>query len=433
MTLFVIVFIDLLGFGLILPLLPYYAETFGATPTLVGLLTASYAAAQLIGAPVLGRLSDRYGRRPVLLVSIFGTFVGFLLLGFAAPLARVLVGLLPTALVTNPAAATNTLTLGILFFSRILDGLTGGNISVAQAYITDITDEKNRARGLGLIGAAFGLGFILGPAIGGALSSGERYAVPAFVAAGLALLNWFGVLVWLPESLTDKVRAMLAKRPTKAVLSFGEMWRALQRPRFGPLVHSRFLYGLAFAIFTGVFALHAKYRLGLDATQTGYILAYVGLLSVLVQGLAIGRLTARFPESRLIFGAVVLLAVSLPAWALAASVPVVLVALIPVALSSGVFNTVVNSAITKSVYPEEIGGALGLSASIESLTRVIGPIAGGLMLDYGGTWVPGVFGAALMIWLASFVWRRLITNPDPPLPSRGQEGVAPESVPTTSH
>ncbi|MCX7841022.1 MAG: MFS transporter, partial [Anaerolineae bacterium] len=132
---FLIVFVDLLGFSLILPLLPYYAETFGADAFVTGLLVASYAVAQLIGAPLLGRWSDRAGRRPVLLISIFGTFIGFVLLGFAGA-------------------------LWMLFLSRVIDGLTGGNISVAQAYITDVTDEKNRAKGLGLVGAAFGLGFI---------------------------------------------------------------------------------------------------------------------------------------------------------------------------------------------------------------------------------------------------------------------------------
>ncbi|MGD9049565.1 MAG: MFS transporter, partial [Anaerolineae bacterium] len=160
-TLFVIVFIDLLGFGLILPLLPYYADRYGATPFVVGLLTASYAAAQLVGAPVLGRLSDRHGRRPVLLISIFGTAVSLLVLGLAEPLGIWLAGLLlPSSLSGQElATATNIIILAILFTSRILDGITGGNISVAQAYITDITDEENRARGLGLIGAAFGLGF----------------------------------------------------------------------------------------------------------------------------------------------------------------------------------------------------------------------------------------------------------------------------------
>ena len=172
-AIFLIVFIDLLGFGLILPLLPFYAETFGASDTVIGLLVASYAAAQLIGAPLLGRLSDRYGRRPVLLLSLIGTMVGFLFLGFAK-------------------------TLVVLFASRILDGLTGGNISVAQAYIADVTDEKSRAKGMGLIGAAFGLGFIFGPVTGGLLSQ-YGYAVPAFVAAGLVAINLVMVLIWLPK------------------------------------------------------------------------------------------------------------------------------------------------------------------------------------------------------------------------------------------
>jgi len=408
-TIFVVVFVDLLGFGLILPLLPYYADRYGAAPFVVGLLAASYAAAQLVGAPVLGRMSDRYGRRPILLLSIAGTIAGFLLLGLADPLGKALAG-------DRPTATVNAAILAILFLSRILDGLTGGNISVAQAYITDITDEGNRARGLGLIGAAFGLGFIIGPAAGGALSAGERYALPAFVAAAIATLNWLSVLFWLPESLTAERKARMAGATKRAILSLRDLWQAMKRPRFGPLLHIRLWYGLAFATFTGVFALYTQYRLGLDSTQTGYILAYVGLLSVLVQGVAIGRLARRFAENRLILGAVGLLAVSLLGWAVAPNVPLLLVVLAPVALAAGVLNTVINSAITKSVYPEEVGGALGLAASLESLSRVVGPPAGGLLLGLLGTWAPGVAGAALMVWLASFVWRRLLANPDPPLP-----------------
>ena len=342
-TVFVIVFIDLLGFGLILPLLPYYADRYGATPFVVGLLAASYAAAQLIGAPVLGRLSDRHGRRPVLLVSIAGTALGFLLLGLAEPLGIWLSGFLPSSLSGQALAnATNTIILTILFVSRILDGITGGNISVAQAYITDITDEENRAQGLGLIGAAFGLGFIIGPAVGGALSAGERYAIPAFFAAALAFLNWIAVYFWLPESLTDEIKAQLAKQPAKAILSLTELWQAMRRPRFGPLLHVRLWYGLAFATFTGVFALYAQYRLRLDATQTGYVFAYVGLLIVLVQGLAIGRLAKRYPENRLILGAVIVLTVSLLGWAFAPNVWVLLIVLAPVAFASGILNTIIN-------------------------------------------------------------------------------------------
>jgi len=413
LTLFFVVLADMLGFGLILPLLPYYADNFGAGPFVIGLLGASYAAAQLFGAPVAGRLSDRYGRRPLLLTSIMGTFLSLVLLAVAEPLGRALAG-------DGLPGSANLLILAVLFASRILDGLTGGNITVAQAYITDLTDAENRARGLGMIGAAFGLGFMIGPAVGGALSAGERYAVPAAFAAGLALLNWFAVLFLLPESLTAEARARLARRPARGVLSPAELWRALHRPRFGPLVHTRLFYGLAFAAFTGVFALYAQYRLGLSATQTGYVLAYVGLLSVLVQGVAIGRLTRRFPENRLILGAVALLGISLLGWALAPNLPLLLIVLVPTALASGVLNTVINSAITKSVYSEEAGGALGLATSIEALTRAIGPAGGGLVLQLLGTWAPGVIGAGLMAWLVTFVWRRLVVNPDPPLPARGE-------------
>ncbi len=421
LTVFIIVFVDLLGFGLILPLLPFYADSYGATPLVVGLLTASYAAAQFIAAPAMGRLSDRYGRRPILLLSIGGTVVGFLLLGLADPLGKALAG-------GSPVATTNAVILAILFLSRIVDGLTGGNISVAQAYITDITDEQNRARGLGLIGAAFGLGFILGPAAGGALSAGGRYAVPAFVAAAIATLNWLAVLLWLPESLTDEIKAQMAQRRERAILSVRELWQAMQRPRFGPLLHIRLWYGVAFATFTGVFALYAQYRLSLDSKQTGYILAYVGLLSVLVQGVAIGQLTKRFAENRLILGAVGLLAVSLLAWAFAPNVPLLLLVLAPIALAAGVLNTVINSAITKSVHPEEVGGALGVAAAIESLTRVIGPLVGGLLLGWFGAWAPGLLCAILMVWLVTFVWRHLVVNPDPPLPRRGNETAAQGTV-----
>jgi DHA1 family tetracycline resistance protein-like MFS transporter len=416
LPIFLIVFIDLLGFGLILPLLPYYAERYGATPLVIGLLTASYAAAQLIGAPILGRLSDRHGRRPILLVSIAGTLLGFLLLGLAEPLGVSLANRFSAgeaSLITQ-----NVFVLGLLFLSRIIDGLTGGNISVAQAYISDITEAKDRARGLGLIGAAFGLGFIIGPAVGGLLST-WGYAVPAFAASTLAAFNLILVALRLPESLTPEARAMMAGRPQPA-FSFRTLWLALSRPRVGPLLHVRFFFGLAFAMFQTVFALFAQYRLGLEPRQTGFVLAYVGVLAVLVQGFAVSRLARRFSDPQLILWSSVVMAISLAAWAWTPNVWALLVIIAPLAASGGILNTIINTALSKSVYPEEVGGTLGLSASAESLTRVIAPSLGGFLLGSIGAWAPGVFVALLMVWVISFVWRRIVVNPDPPLKPRGQ-------------
>jgi len=390
-SIFLIVFIDLLGFSIILPLLPFYAETFGASPFLIGLLTASYAAAQFLGAPLMGRLSDRFGRRPVLLVSIAGTFVGFIML-----------------------AAANSLFL--LFASRIVDGLTGGNITVAQAYITDVTDRKNRARGLGMIGAAFGLGFIFGPAIGGALSQ-FGYAVPAILAAVLSGVNLLLVGLWLPESLTPERRLAIAQSQ-KPSFTVKALLAALRRPYVGALLHSRFFFGLAFSMFQTVFALYGQARFGLTAQNTGYILAYVGVLAAFTQGFLVGKLVNRIPEDRLVFWGIGLMAFSLLGWALAPTMLVLLVVMIPIALSGGILNTVISSALTKSVSTAEIGGTLGLSSSLESLTRVIAPSLGGIMIERLGPAAPGLFGFAVLILLFSYAWRNILnlapSEPDDP-------------------
>jgi DHA1 family tetracycline resistance protein-like MFS transporter len=383
---FVFVFIDVLGFSLILPLLPYYAETFEATPTIVGLLLGANALTQLISAPVIGRLSDRYGRRPLLILSIGGTVASFLMLGFAD-------------------------SLWVLFASRILDGLLGGNVSLAQAYITDVTDEENRARGLGLIGASFGLGFIFGPALGGTLSVGGNYRLPAFAAAILAALNLLGVFLWLPESLPPEKRSQRARSP-RSEFSARALWEALRRPCVGPLLNVQLLYALAFTMFQTMFSLFALERLGLDARSTSFVLTYVGLLIVAVQGGGIGFLTKRFSDKQLIFGGSILLALTLLGWALTPTVWWLLAILAPLALASGVLRVAVNSALTKSVYPEEVGGALGLSAALGSLARIASPVVGAFLLDNVSTAAPGVLASVLMLFLVPFVWRRVLLVPD---------------------
>lgn len=378
-----VVFIDLLGFSLILPLLPYYAKTFAADDFTTGILVASYAVAQLIGAPLLGRLSDRFGRRPILLVSVFGTFLGFLLLGFAN-------------------------TLFLLFVSRIIDGLTGGNLSVAQAYITDVTDAKSRSQGLGMIGAAFGIGFTIGPVAGGLLSQ-WGYAVPAFVAAGLSLINLALIFFWLPESLTPEKRAQMPeKRPA---VTFGALLKALQRPFSGSLLITRFFFGLAFAIFQTIFSLYALNKFNLNASDTGLILTFVGVLSVITQGFLIGRIVKLVREDILIVGCVALMSLSLIGWALTPSVIGLLIVLIPTALSGGILNTLLSSTLTKAVEPQEVGGILGLAASVESSTRILAPTLGGFLLQQVGTWAPGAVGAVIMALLLVYVWITIYNHP----------------------
>lgn len=382
-SIILVVFIDLLGFSLILPLLPYYAETFKASQTVTGILIASYALMQLIGAPILGRLSDRFGRRPVLLISVFGTFIGFLLLGFANA-------------------------LWMLFASRILDGLTGGNLSVAQAYISDVTDEKSRSKGLGMIGAAFGLGFIIGPVTGGLLSQ-WGYAVPAFAAAAISFINLILIYTWLPESLTEEKRSqMTEKRPA---VTLNALLVAFQRPFTGSILITRFFFGLAFAIFQTIFSLYALAKFNLTARDTGFVLTYVGVLSVIVQGFLVGRLTSRFREDLLMAICVVLMAFSLLGWALAPSVLWLYIIMTPTALSGGLLNTLLSSTLTKAVAPQEIGGILGLSASVESSTRIIAPILGGVLLQQIGTWAPGAFGAVLMVGVSVYVYIKIYNHP----------------------
>ena len=378
-----IVLVDMLGFALIVPLLTFFADSFGATAFQTGLLVSSYAAVQMVSAPFLGRLSDRFGRKPVFLISIFGTFVGFLILG-----------------------AANS--LWMLFVSRILSGLTAGNISVAQAYIADITDEKNRARGMGMFGAAFGIGFILGPALGGMLSQ-FGFAVPALVAAGLAFLNLLAVGFWLPESLTEQRRAELSNSK-KADFSFSALFSALQRPMAGPLLWIRFGFAIAFNSFQTVFPLYVLKRFGLGAGQTGYILAYIGIVLVIMQGGLIGPLSARYRESDLLVAFLAFSWVGLTGWALAPTFPFLLVAMLPLAIGAGSFNALINSAISKSVSREEVGGMLGFGSGLESLTRVVMPAAASYLLGAYGTSVPGWMASIVMVFVVVYAYLNLVAR-----------------------
>jgi DHA1 family tetracycline resistance protein-like MFS transporter len=346
-----------------------------------------------------------------LLLSVIGTGIGFLLLGFADPIGRYLAEMIA------PQAA-NAFVIGVLFISRILDGLTGGNITVAQAYITDVTDDQNRAKGLGLIGAAFGLGFIIGPAVGGALSK-WGYSLPAFVAASVAFINILMIIFLLPESLPLERRTTVTGQ-SRPPFTLQALRLALNRPKVGPLLQVRFFFALAFATFQSIFALYAQ-SIGLSSQTTGILLAYVGLLSVVTQAGLIGFLTRRFRENTLLISGLWVMAGALLAWAFATQLVVLVVLILPLAVAGGVSNTIIQSSTTKSVTWQEVGGILGITASLEAITRVIAPIAGGYLLQNLGLWAPGIFSAILMAWTIILAYRRII------LPARRELG-AEESV-----
>jgi len=349
LVIFITVFIDLVGFGIVIPVLPFYAEgtRFGATPREVGLLFASYSVMQLFFAPVLGRLSDKYGRRPVLLVSLLGTCLGFFILGFAN-------------------------SLWMLFLGRIIDGISGGNISTAQAYIADVTTKEDRAKGMGLIGAAFGLGFVFGPAIGGVLSR-WGISVPFLFAGGLAFANAVLLYFTLPETITPD-------HPARTSAAAGRSWHRLissfQNRRLATVLSIYFVSIVAFSIMTASFSLFMMFRFGFDAFHNGWVFAFVGIVSAIIQGALIGKLVKRFGEPLLVITGSLLFTVSLFASPFITPAVGIIGILVTGALSSigNALNApTLTSLASKSVSEKEQGAIMGVAQSVASLARAVGP------------------------------------------------------------
>jgi DHA1 family tetracycline resistance protein-like MFS transporter len=349
-VLFLTVFIDLMGFGIVIPLLPIYAERLHATPFAAGALIAVYSLMQLIFAPVWGRVSDRVGRRPVLLVSLAGSAVSYLLLAAAG-------------------------SLEMLFAARVLAGAAGANIPVAQAYIADVTSATDRARGMGLIGAAFGLGMVIGPGIGGGLSLlGPR--VPECFAAALCLANVVMAAYRLPESLPGTVRRAAAFRHP---LSLASLREAVARPGAATLLAVFFLVTLGFAILEGTFSLVATHRYGYSAAQVDGLWLYMGLVAVVVQGWLVGRLARHLPERALVIAGTLALGIGFLWIPFAGPAPALLAALGLVVGGQGLASPSLSSLISKTVEAPVQGEALGVSQSLSAGARVIGPAGGGFI------------------------------------------------------
>ena len=368
LPIFLIVLVDILGMTIILPLLPFYAEHYGASPLVVGLLVATYAACSLISSPVIGNLSDRYGRRPLLLISQTGTLIGFLVMASAD-------------------------SLWLVFAARILDGLTAGNLSLAQAYVSDVTRPKDRAKAFGLIGIAFGIGFLIGPAIT-AWMSRYGYHYPVLAAAALSATSIVATWFLLPEvprgglspaagEADDGPAAPAGRR--LGVLEWRGYLEFFRRPVLSRLLVQFFLFAFAFSCFTGGFGMFAERRFTwhgepFDAREVGYVFAYVGFLGIILQGGLLGRMVKAVGEGWLITAGFLSAAVGYAALGYTYSIPMLLVVAAVSSFGSGVLRPALTSRITQEVGRHEQGVALGLSQSLSSIAMVIAPILAGLLI-----------------------------------------------------
>jgi DHA1 family tetracycline resistance protein-like MFS transporter len=357
---FITIFIDLIGFGIVIPVLPLYAKQYGATESVVGLLLGVYSGMQLIFAPVLGRLSDRMGRRPVLLASLIGTSIGFFIMGLAGA-------------------------LWMLFLGRIIDGITGGNISTAQAYIADVTPPEERSRGMGLIGAAFGLGFIFGPAIGGVMSQISPGA-PFLFAGGLAAANATALYFMLPESLASEHREG-AQRGSIIQVVEESKGRGLTA-----VIGTYFFATVAFAILTATYALFANHRFHFDARHTGYMFAYVGTVGAIIQGGLLGRLVNAFGDKALTITGTAVFAASMFILPLCQSVTGLILVSTGIAIGNSLMTPTLSGLASKSASPAWQGRVLGVMASVASLARITGPVMGGWLLGRDAAGDPTRYG-----------------------------------------
>jgi len=397
--LFLTVFVDLVGFGIILPLLPLYADRFGASGTMIGVLVLSYSAAQLFMAPVWGKLSDRFGRRPILIIGLIGSAISYLVFAFAGSILA-------------------------LLLSRVMAGVGGANVPVAQAYIADITPPERRAGGMGLIGAAFGLGFIFGPAIGGILAPISP-AAPGLAAAGLCAVNALLAIFFLPESLSREERearravagagALRAGRAPAPVSGIGpvplpaaSLRVVVRSPDFATILILTFLFTAAFSTMHPVFPLFAAQRFGMEERAVGWLFAFLGTVSALMQGIVVRLVAPRIGEDRLVRLAALPFVAGLLLVAVSQTVPVLLIALALLAIGFGGTLPSLVSLLSRAAPDELQGSSLGIGQSVGALARIAGPLAGGIAWDLFGAPAPFLLGALLAAMAAARVLFRKV-------------------------
>jgi multidrug resistance protein len=375
-VIFFTVFLDLLGFGLVIPILPLYAKTLHASDVETGFLLAIYSVMQLFFSPILGRLSDSAGRRPILLISIFGSCGSQL--GYA---------LAPS--------------FPWLVVARAFAGICGANVTAAQAYIADVTDAKERAAGMGLLGSAMGLGFVFGPTLGGLL--GQRSpTLPFFVASGLAALNLILALIILREPRPA------GERTQARTLTWEGLARTVSLPRLRTLMLLFFVVTFGFANLEGTFSLYLERQFGYGRRETSYLFAYIGVLMVIVQGVIVRRLAPRIGERRLIITGTALMGAGfLMQVVIGSSVPLLFCAIAVVAIGNGLNTPSLSSLISRAASGEHQGGVLGVAQACGALARIVGPLVGTWTLGFGVA-TPYATGAAVMLLACLFAFSAVV-------------------------
>ena len=373
LPIFLIVLVDILGLTIILPLLPFYAEHMGASATTVGLLISTYALCQLIAGPILGRMSDSMGRKPLLIVSQMGTFAGFLVLAFSS-------------------------SLWMVFLSRVIDGLTAGNLSLAQAYIADVTVPENRARSFGVIGIAFGIGFLIGPAISGYLSQ-FGYVYPILAAAGLSASSIICTATLLPKAEPHTVADESAGPGGRrlSVFDWTTYTQYFARPQLGRLLVQFFFFAFSFAFFMSGFALYAEQRYGYKAKEVGYVFAFMGFLGVILQGGLIGHLVRWLGERTMIWTGFAAASVGYGLLAWTHTLGQLLGASAATSYGTGVLRPAVTSLITQQAGKREQGVVLGLTQSLMSVSQIVAPLIATSLIGAGHLGVWGLTTGAIAV------------------------------------
>jgi DHA1 family tetracycline resistance protein-like MFS transporter len=371
-SIFLIVLVDVLGLTIILPLLPFYAESFGATPAVVGMLVSTYAICQLIAGPPLGHLSDRVGRRPVLLVSQIGTCVGFLILASAS-------------------------SLWMVFLARVIDGLTAGNLTVAQAYISDVTEPENRAKSFAMIGIAFGLGFLVGPAVSGYLAQFSN-VYPILAAAGLSftsIMCTYFLLAPVTPHAAPETEGGRGSRRAAYIESFKD-------GQLAPMLWQFFAFTLAFSTLYSGFALFAERRfthngMPFGPKEVGYVFAFSGLIGALIQGGGIGSLVKTFGESRLVQMGFATMALGFALLSEASQLLYLLIAITFLTFGSAILRPSLTSLITTRAARHRQGMVIGLMQSLMSVAQIVAPVVAGFLIQKQYLTIWALVGSAFCV------------------------------------